>query len=363
MDPDTNYMGDNPAMPEAAAERREPHGAAMLRRFHKDHNILMGDYHDGMQILEPDSAVRKHFTKHMTRMEDALGETEGLFGKHYKDYDPLEDAMEVDVDADGDGDTDVEIEVATDDADASDNEVDPDATVPADSGDPEEPTPEEAVEGMDLKRMKGKKTKSAPARGKTLPNAKRKNADFPAEDVVAPEEDLPRHTQELSDDEKEDVREAKGYCKAISEAPDLSDDDRHEAYHHGKMMDRIAVGRQSKAMASPHEDGYKSIDEMDDAHPARKACGAAAKYFKAVTNERAFGDAHRQEAGVHMKAFDEAVPDALGDETGAVVEESGSPVDNAEVAIDDADAETLKSLVASRRKMLDDLKIIRRAIA
>jgi hypothetical protein len=365
---DTDVMGMPGAMD---AEPLEPHGASMLRRFHEDHSILMKDYHDAMQRLEPDSAVRKYIEKSLSDMEKALGGVEALFSKQYKDLPPLEGAMEVDVD--GDGDMDVEAEEIPDPMDAD--------AMPADSSPPGDPEEEDPVtmDDIEMKRLKGTQVKSgkygrpgypgieayeapsgyhetykdknkskaeaaaadmrrrglkvdvwdnfgdwvadAKEPGKSLPNAKRKNADDmpmptdpePGHEPIGTNDDEPaleKSMKALEENEKEDVREACDFAKELSEAQTLEDDQRHKSFHYHKTMGKLCGVKNANPGTPPmsSDDFQKSMEDIaGDMHPHRKACSKAGDYFGRMAKEKAFGDAHREEAAACAAEMEKAL--------------------------------------------------------
>lgn len=359
MNPDV--MGDTDVMGMPApvdAEPIEPHGASMLRRFHEDHSILMKDYHDAMQRLEPDSAVRKYIETSLAGMEKALGGAEALFSKHYKDLPPLEGAMEAEVDIDADGDLDV----------AADDIPEPKMTdaMPADSSPPGEPEEEDPVtmDDIETKRLKGgtkagkfstghpgiqtvqgpggrkesitgteERVRAAArdmekrglsvrvfqgpngweARGKSMddmPPGTDSDADIPTEPTEEPA--LEKAMKALEDGEKDDVREACDFAKELSEAQTLEDDHRQKSFHYHKSMNKLC-GVKNAAPGTPpatSDDFQKSMEDLAasaDMHPHRKACKTAGDYFGRMAKEKAFGDAHREEAAACAADMEKAL--------------------------------------------------------
>jgi hypothetical protein len=59
-------------------------------------------------------------------------------------------------------------------------------------------------------------------------------------------------------------------------------------------------------------------------HPHRIAAGHAAKFFKALSYEKAFGDPHRQQAAIHAKALD-AVAQMSEEDDRAEIDEEDTP--------------------------------------
>lgn len=307
MNPDV--MGDTDVMGMPApvdAEPIEPHGASMLRRFHEDHSILMKDYHDAMQRLEPDSAVRKYIETSLAGMEKALGGAEALFSKHYKDLPPLEGAMEAEVDIDADGDLDV----------AVDDIPEPEMTdaMPADSSPPGEPEEEDPVtmDDVETKRLKAKGKHLAAKRKNAddMPPGTDSDADIPTEPTEEPA--LEKAMKALEDGEKDDVREACDFAKELSEAQTLEDDHRQKSFHYHKSMNKLC-GVKNAAPGTPpatSDDFQKSMEDLAasaDMHPHRKACKTAGDYFGRMAKEKAFGDAHREEAAACAADMEKAL--------------------------------------------------------
>jgi hypothetical protein len=309
---------------EKAYPADEPHGATVLRRLHEDGSLLMKDYDQMMGPLE-NEPVKAHMSKHMGYLDKHLSDTEKLFGKHYKDLPALADAS---------GDEEEAVTEAPDEmeAETDDKEIESPDTGAGEGGDtpaaePEEdedePTGEEAF-AASTKGLKGKK-KALKAKGKNCAACTTgKNGD-----------EMGTDDGNLQDYEKKSVGEASGYLKELA-APDseFGEESRFKAYHYHKTLDGIGQvqdmaqqGKSAKAgfggaedMAAPDDTSAPGPSDpqgdnqdqfpapvVKDMHPARKACAMASKYFKTISAERAFGDPHRQEAGMHAEALDKAM--------------------------------------------------------
>jgi hypothetical protein len=175
MDEDTELGAVETNSLDADTGSSEPWGAQVLRKFHADHSAMMKDYDELLGPLEHEG-VKSHVTKHLQNIEKALGETEKMWSKHYKDLPGLEgvDAGEEPAEDDN-GLVEEELEGEEKDADTMDDNANP-----ADSAEPELPSPEEAVEGMkgdeeldqEMKSIRNKyRTKSLSSGNKGLAQA------------------------------------------------------------------------------------------------------------------------------------------------------------------------------------------------
>ncbi len=183
-------------------EQVEKWGAQMSRHFHGLHGAMLKDLDEMISALENDR-VAGHFTKLAENIDKFMTETETLWEKEYGSssehgYPPLEgaedkdmgdakdDAVEEDLSEDNDPDLDQgEDEPALEDQ--GDEDTSEDAAVESDSAPPEEPTPDEAVEGMenadeeDAKKKNRGGVKSVVAQTKDIRLKYRQKGDDKAE--------------------------------------------------------------------------------------------------------------------------------------------------------------------------------------
>lgn len=335
--------GTGPAAMETETPPQEPHGAQVLRRMHEDHKILMKDYHDMMGPLEHEG-VKKHLEKTLQGIEGTLGETEKHFGKHYKDLPPLEGADDM-----GDANADSE-ELDSGGADAPDDEDTTEAT----SGEQDLPTPEEAAEGSQKdpedgkKHLKTGKAKTVTGKRKSMcpkcksPNCKCGKA-LTQDEAGKIEGELATQTEDTEKNpaphEMKMISAAAQHCKDLSQTQDFSDMHRMDAHHHAKNLDDIAgggsdpnpdPGTEGPPVAGPGTAGpeEKFLDNAPtlnvggvagtmggDDKGWHKSLSEASRFLHGVSQEKAFGDAHRQEAGYHGGQLESIASKAMPDET------------------------------------------------
>lgn len=296
-------------MPPEEEEVVEPYGAQILRRVHQDHSIIMGEYHDMLQLCDQPE-VEKHVQELLGEIDSRMTKIEELFGSidKYSSLDGLEGAM---------GPEDYE----TKEEGAETPEGDEQAAA-ADSGNDEETPPEEVAEGMkeDVKNLKGTvetkhlcskcsteiQTKSMCPCGKENCDCDKKSvkcmcgkkdckcgkkdvskvqtkdmpenekpeeaveatsptADMaPPAEAVSPEQTPPAEAVEpvepevpkveespyhkaLEPHEKLKVGEASGFLKSISTEMNFDDDHRMKSYHYWKTLEPMGFAEMDQA--------------------------------------------------------------------------------------------------------------------
>lgn len=151
----------------------EPYSAQMLRRAHQDYGLLMEEYDEAMQHLEHPE-VLQHFHEMLEDFGEKLDKIEQLMETHHPDLPPPEGAMaDRPVPEGGEGDFAEEAELADEDTgeeameeegmdEVPDEEMAEEETE-ADSDhfdEDEEPTGDEALEGMQTKALRDQYLKS-----------------------------------------------------------------------------------------------------------------------------------------------------------------------------------------------------------
>lgn len=334
----------------------EPFGSQVLRRLHEDHSILMKEY-DGMMSALDHEHVKNHLTGHLQNMEKFLTDTENLHSKHYKDLPGLNGEK-----ANPEGETEEEFaEEEEEMSDQTEKDLDTEETeaVEATSGEEEVPSPEEALEGMEdedeglgqkyLKvdqktrgKYKQKSVKCAKCGkggcscGKSL---KKKKKDFDTVDAADEKVELNEPGEkELEPHEQQTVDDAKSYLKELSEEQNFGDEHRMKSYHFHKALDNISdghdadsqmdeMGGMKRIKSEPGSPEWEQEEMQEPEHKSmRKCCKDASGFFKELSQERAFGDAHREKA-LHfhksLSPMDAAEEDSEVQEGGEMVGEMG----------------------------------------
>ena len=295
-------------------------GSQVLKRFHQDFSKLMQDYDEVLPVLDH-TDVKDFLTENLKDWEKKLSHVEKSHKKWFKDVDPIEGVMDVE------------------EKDHLPGEID-DAEI-ADSDPVEEPTPEEAMEGMEKvaeeeneaetpeeRSLRLRKTKSVrnKYRGKSVEDKeedKEKEEKAVPTDVTPEEEDGVKWFKGLAEHHQTNVAEAKGYLKELSETQDeaFSQEHKMKAYYHGENLSKAvpdeAEGEvsgdvpvdETKDLTEGEADKIK--DEMldqaaDNVQKSIKACiRESAKYFKDVAAGDQFGEDQRQKAGALCKDLDQ----------------------------------------------------------
>jgi hypothetical protein len=276
-----------------------------------------------------------------------------------------------------------------------DMEADTDA-VPATDTPKDVPSPDEAVEGMKVdpaqkkKEIKNKSEKSLPdakskcmACGKEGCECDKKAMPKGAKCSVGCSEGKDMESPTLFDYELQSAKDAHTFLKQLSNTRDFGDEHRMKSYHFFKTLQSIASFRPKKkgmdslsmedaapeSMGEMGEMALKSIagdynwlmeEGMEDMHPHRKCCGNVSNYFKRMTMEKSFGNAHREEAITHMKAMEPIVnpmgemPPGAGHVEG---EDMGDVKDIDEREFHKSFTEDQKTL-ETLRKTLEDLQLL-----
>lgn len=242
-----------------------PWGAQILHRKYADHAALLKDHEDMLGPLEHPE-VRKHLEDDQAWHADRMDAIEKLYAKHYKDLPPLsagdEDESGLDEHETKDASTAEDLlpdhETAPPDEELKDMDTLDDAGVPADSVDDRleegehEPTPEEALEGMEQKdggELEDDEDEFAEHKHLTNGHAKkrlrgshRKAVDDETETEVEAKGigDPIRDDDDLADHEKSAVSEASGFLKAVAEPEsEWGEEQRFNSFHYHKTLKAI----------------------------------------------------------------------------------------------------------------------------
>ena len=207
--------------------KEEPLGAQVLRMLHEDFKMVLQNYDSVMGMLEH-AGVRKMLERNLTMVEKVLSEVETAFTKEYPELPGLEDAMDMkDEDL---GETEREME---------------------------EPTAEEAVEGMQKKELTPEQTKELRLKYRQknmcpecgMDPCKCTKAMCP-ECGMSPCKCSKAHSAGMDKEEYEDdlelhekrmVGEARTYLGEISSSKTFTDEQRMNAYHYYKMLEGMVT--------------------------------------------------------------------------------------------------------------------------
>lgn len=312
----------------------EPYSAQVLRRRHDHSKILLEEYDEMMRLLEEDE-VKANLQEKLEHLAEDLDEIEELFAKKHPDGKPLEGAGEKDLE----------------DEDEDESEAEE-----ADSEEEELPTPEEAVEGMNVEREENVKALRVRYKKGLEPGEeaedeekekamKKKKGIEPGEEAEKEEKEkaldaegqIDKEDEEveigmkaLEPHEKEKMGEASEYLKDLSTEENFGDEHRMKSYHYHKALGDIA-GMEDEEKGYKSGDAMQAMEGQDNEfevqhpgekalHPHRKAAHGASMFFKSLSQERAFGDMHREKALAYHKALD---PIAHEDEEVEVTEGDG----------------------------------------
>lgn len=327
----------------------EPLSAQFLRRVHEDKSILMQDYHDIIRHVEHPEIRKFAEETLLPALEDIMSGVEELFDTHHSDLPGIEGAMTKDADMEDETieNTDEKGEdLESDDTvnETADIQSEGDST---DDREEEEPTGDEVVEGMETKRFKNIKTKSAECTCKDKKNCKcgkslKKKKALTDDEVDAIKDDIDTQASDTEDapveslsskalemEEKAELGEVSNYLKDVSTLPDIEDDHRLKAYHYHKNLERMS-GMDAFDMKALDDDETedKSIPgdlewlqeegaegEHKNIHPHRKMCGKSSRFLKGLSTEKAFGETHRDMAMTLHKEMEGAInEDQMEDE-------------------------------------------------
>lgn len=269
--------GEGPAG--ESPEEVEKYSAQVIRRMHQDAQILLEEYEDMREHLEHPE-VDGHVQKKLESLVDELEQLETMFTTHHPEASPLEGmggGMGGEPEMGGAGAEEATPEPS--DAQAG-NEV-----MEADSADEDLPTPDEAVEGMGVKALRGQYIKALRSYYKRMPGEdagkasatkdKKSKKSFPemqtetqAAEVTTPQQ-RGLTAAKLAEHEKAHVKDAHGFLKGISTASALESGHKMEAYHFAKVLEPIGFGFEGSHMpgaeahsgsAMPMGQGMKSLD-------------------------------------------------------------------------------------------------------
>lgn len=319
----------------------EPLGAQVLRRIHEDHSILLQEYDELINILEQEG-VKSHLMTILQALAETLEATETIFQSTYAHLPGMngeiqEQSMPTEQPMDG---------VEDENSEAVDEEVESGMETPdteADSSEEELPTPEEAIEGMKkpnpnrnkkelpvyaTKELRSKYLKKCHC--KKVPcicNEKTKDISVEEKSTDSIKEgtksDLPEKKKKnvefsLQNYEKSSVIGARGFLNELSGSTDWGDEQRMKSYYWHKTLDGIGQlteqATQTKAVDSPDSDTFHKDEDSaeieaeeseipQEMHPNLKIIKDTSNYFKGLSQERAFGNMHREKALEFHKAL------------------------------------------------------------
>lgn len=343
-----------PAAPVAAGPGGpEKLSAQILRRAHEDGGLLMNDYQQMIALCENDR-VSAYLSAWIQTLQQNMQNIEGLFAVEHPGAAPLQGAgaaagmtgapgingmapnPEMGI-TENSMDEEEMNENLDGELEEDDLENDTDA-MPATDSMQEVPPAEEAVEGMKNKKktpmndnkksLEGVKKKSACACGK-------KDCGSCSQDMAGKPE-TKSHDGSLFDHEKSFVKDSHSFLGELSSTKNFGDEHRMKSYHYYKTMDGISnyiqKAMDGNGMEVPDPMGemgdmsLKSMDKGVDLHPHRKMCKAVSNYFQRMSMEKAFGDSHREEAGIYQKMLDEILNEKPHAEKDNVEENLGEMV-------------------------------------
>ena len=294
---------------------KESLGSQVMRRFHEDHSKLMKDYDEILPVLDhPD--VKAFVEDRLKNWEKDLSGVEKNHKKWFKDVDPLEGAMDAE-------EKDIPEEEGKEEKDHLPSEID--NAEPADSDEPERPTADEAVEGMEKetedetpeeKALRIKQTKSVrkkyrvksaddiwsdegkyevhPKNGRwivvnsetgqiredlifaskqeAIRSAQKLNAQgnkalpMDGTDAVPDDQDGMKWFKGLAEHHQGNVVEAKGYLKELSETQDegFTQEHRMKAYMHGTHLEKTFEETDKVDEEANVENAEKSTKDMTE---------------------------------------------------------------------------------------------------
>ena len=284
---------DVPETPEEGSD--EPYSAQVLRRMHKDASILLEEYDEMAGPLEHDK-IKGHLQEKLEALVSELEEIEDLFGKHHEDLPELEGA-------------------GTEEKDLEEDDGVPKDESEDDSREEKEPTPEEAMEGME-KEEKKKQEKSL--RNGHVKSLRRRIKGMDGDDDEEQEKALKFY------------RRAKGLCPTCGKSPcicgkslrkskkDYGIEDSHEPgeealREEGKAFDANDdhSGDTAKIPGEEgHVPGYEEFHEKSLPGHHVKAANGAAGFLEQVPTTQDWTDEHRMEAYHHSKSLGSAVEEA-----------------------------------------------------
>ena len=234
--------------------KEEPLGAQVLRMLHEDFKMVLQNYDSVMGMLEH-AGVRKMLEKNLMMIEKTLSEVETAFTKEYPQLPGLEDAMTTEEEELGETEREME-----------------------------EPTAEEAVEGMQKKDLTPEQAKAlrvkyrgkgmCPGCGMSPCICMKKDMAEEVEEVRGDLEETGEELEDVEDDlepyEKRMVSEARNYLGELGTDGMFTDEQRMKAYHYYKTLDGIAT------LAEAHSKLENNLGNHD-VPPATWAPGAGAK--------------------------------------------------------------------------------------
>lgn len=153
---------------------------------------------------------------------------------------------------------------------------------------------------------------------------------------VTPAENRELHTRQgksmvgaLKSHEMSVVKEARSFLKELSTLESFEEEHRMKSYAFHKDTDRIANFTED---GEGNASAFKSLEDEDEMHksihPHRKMCKHLSRFFKRLSNEKAFGDAHREEAGDYYKGMEDMMGEQNTEEGAAEQEVGGDSMDS-----------------------------------
>lgn len=260
-------------------EEQELYSMQLIRRAHEDFRLLLEQY-DEMNEQNEHEDIKQHFVRLCEDIVTKIEELEGLAAKHHPEAKAL----------DG-GDEEIEVDVE----ESPDEELEGiEEAEPTDSAEVEEPTPEEALEGMDTKSLRNKYIKALRKTykkemgcGKDCDCAKCKGKKALTEDEAAAiEGELEQVTDDLAEDvastegekalephEHSRVGEAAEYLKELGDTYDYTREHQMKSYHHAKAMEEVGGGVADDDMDMMPEGsmGVAGTMSMDDEEKEEKS--------------------------------------------------------------------------------------------
>ncbi len=389
---------------EKVEEPAEKYGAQALRRIHQDHGLLMEEYNGFLEHLE-EPQVKEHIEELLGEIDERMSKVEELFGSidEYKSYDKLEGASEPEEET---KDMDENAEEQTEGDSETPEETPPEEVVEGmKSMDVEKvkqlrgqwkrkgnlgvegnqtPGNEEFDKKPGKQGSNGKLgvegshnpgfeefQKKPGTQGKQFPEAEKEDAEvdvtkkgFPEESNMDDRSEVQHpDTKGLMPHHRKAIGEASDYARELSEENDFGEEHRKKSYFHHKMLDNIAedFSGSDYGVEGHHEPGMESMHQKDMPvenadneanvqHPCYKVLKDASRHFKALSDERAFGEEHRKACLLAHKALE---PFGKEDERAEVTE--GNTDDIVPGEMGEKALLPLKAKLDQRTKMMDDL--------
>lgn len=300
----------------------EPLGASVLRRIHEDHSILMQDYHEMVQLVEKED-VTNHVIDILHRAEEALSTTEQLFQQLYNHLPGIEGAMPVQQEMmDGEDPNNPEMDEESEYEDEGEEFEEGDE--PLDNSEDGEGNPDEAdqaAEGEEPESeevaVEEEKEKKPKIEGKSLKRRKKdmdeEEKDMDTNDGSTGADEGASHgdshadateginhgdvsSKGLLDHEKPILHEAHAFLGSLAHEEGFGEKQRQHCFYFHKCLGNMCGGGNSGKKSMEGEGGGdvpSPEGEEKEIHPHRQACGVLSDFFGHLSQEKAFGEAHR----------------------------------------------------------------------